>query len=102
MADATPVQAPGTCLTCIHWGQRVSYWNPPPHPPRPPAYILYGEKGKQPLEFPEAAVIEAYKGWGMLTGPEFGCIHWEAGGTAQPPGDHPARQFTHPDPAPAA
>jgi hypothetical protein len=101
MADATPFQAPGTCLTCMHWGQRVSYWNTPTHRTCASPYILYGEKVQQALEFSDAAVVEAYKGWGMLTGPDFGCIHWEAGGTANPPGDHPAMQSAHPDAAPA-
>lgn len=31
-----------------------------------------------------AVLIEDDEGWGMLTGPAFGCVHWQADGRGSP------------------
>ena len=40
---------------------------------------LYWGYGILPREVPpDSALVEDDEGWGMMTGPKFGCVQWEA------------------------
>jgi hypothetical protein len=40
--------------------------------------IIYGYDNKGSVPTPDSARIENDEGWGMITGPDFGCIHASA------------------------
>lgn len=68
----------GRCATCDNWGNnrnyaeddgaRIKSCNCPKF-----VYGYHYDKGDVPND---GAAIEDDEGWGMLTGSEFGCIHW--------------------------
>lgn len=67
------------CGTCTHWGGRVPAWNTLVHRTCNAPAVLYGSRLREALQQADSAVIETYEGWGVLTGPDFGCVHWQAG-----------------------
>ena len=67
------------CRSCRHWGnsrnglsdndQRLRSCDCPK--------LEYGYHRELDVVPNDGAAIEDDEGWGMLTGPDFGCIHWE-------------------------
>lgn len=82
-----PTSAPERrCGSCTHWGGRVSHWNTIVHRTCGCPQILHGNLIADAITDPTSAVAETYQGWGLLTGPQFGCVHWQAG--PQQPSPH--------------
>lgn len=66
------------CKTCKHWLVDRDYW---PHEERlrscaSPGWLMgYNHKA---VDVPDDGVlVENDEGWGVMMGPEFGCVHWE-------------------------
>jgi hypothetical protein len=72
-----------TCKTCRHWDTKHSYSVPDAlgfHDCNCPK-IVYSDDCPDKPSFPsDMAVYTDYEGYaaGFTTGPDFGCIHWEA------------------------
>lgn len=66
------------CGTCRHWGMRATHWNTMLHRTCDSPQVLYGPARGQGRASPRAAIVEMQEGWGLLTGPQWGCVHWEA------------------------
>jgi hypothetical protein len=76
MTDAWTPQ-PHHCSTCRYWGMRLAHWNTRVQRTCDAPQFLYGrDRVQRALDFPEAAVAETWEGWGLLVGPDFGCVHW--------------------------
>ena len=67
-----------TCKTCKHWGhsrgcaessKRLKSCSAP--------LIKYGYRVEESEVADNGALVEDDEGWGMLTGPEFGCVFHE-------------------------
>ena len=68
----------GRCKDCRYWQITDRHWTKvEKNTCRAPA-MLFGY-GFEPHEVPDDGVlIEDDEGWGWLTGPDFGCVHWES------------------------
>lgn len=64
------IQECGRCKTCQHYKPTDTVACKCPK-------MLYGY-GAKTLDEPDQVRIENDEGWGMIPGPEFGCIHHEA------------------------
>jgi hypothetical protein len=74
-------QAPrGHCEDCRYWGIRVPAWNTYSLKTCGAAPFVYGYDLQAVLAVPAAVAVENHTGWGLLTGPRFGCVHWAAPG----------------------
>lgn len=68
-----------TCKTCEHWKQ--SWRSGLSTDPKGPFGSCESPKIKQGYQYnakdllPDEAIVENDEGWGMETGPDFGCIH---------------------------
>lgn len=60
------------CATCVHWGNDDSGRLKSCSCPK----FIYGYWVKHDDILDDGAAIEDDEGWGMVTGPAFGCIHW--------------------------
>lgn len=74
-----------TCKDCKHWAGSWRYCNSKQES-RPRCGSCSCPKLRQGYEYgfeeggcaPDECAIETDEGWGIETGPDFGCIHWEA------------------------
>ena len=68
----------GRCGTCLHWGNSRNYADDKDERLKScdcPKFE-YGYHSEMEDISNDGAAIEDDEGWGMLTGSEFGCIHW--------------------------
>ncbi len=68
----------GRCFTCKHWGKNRSYGEDEYRRLKTcdcPKFE-YGYHSDHDDIPNDGAAIEDDEGWGMVTGPDFGCIHW--------------------------
>jgi hypothetical protein len=66
-----------TCKTCKHWGRRVERFDGMRLKSCDAPLIRYGYHVSEDEVTDNGALVEDDEGWGMVTGPEFGCLHWE-------------------------
>jgi hypothetical protein len=102
MSEETP--AAPTCSTCLYWGTRQDYWNTYVHRTCDAPQMRYGKALLQDaMAEPTTAVVETWEGWGILVGPDFGCVHHVP--NPNPTAAHPAMAMQSapgaPSPAPA-
>ena len=69
-----------TCKTCKHWGHSRNWWIDAGDRLKSCSApkIGYGYKIDGAEITDDGALIEDDEGWGMLTGPAFGCVLHEA------------------------
>lgn len=71
------------CATCDHWGNDRNYSNDTEKRLKscncPKFFYGYNHDDNEVPD--DGASIEDDEGWGMLTGPAFGCIHWTRSNT---------------------
>jgi hypothetical protein len=67
----------GLCCTCAHWRPGVSA-SGDPGCVSPKMVYGYGSYNAAPSHDDDMVWIENDEGWGIATGPEFGCVHWSA------------------------
>lgn len=66
----------GTCDTCRHWApsteaHRTEYAMTCESPKWLRGYLVDAVPA-------DGVLVENDEGWAVLTGPKFGCVHWEA------------------------
>jgi hypothetical protein len=72
----------GRCATCVHWGNSRAFTDDELNRLKScdcPKFT-YGYWDKEGEVPDDGGRIEDDEGWGMVTGPEFGCIHWKEKG----------------------
>lgn len=66
------------CKTCAHWGNNRGYNEDADKRLKscdcPKFFYGYHSYNDTP---DDGAFIEDDEGWGMMVGPEFGCVNWE-------------------------
>jgi len=80
----------GYCETCRYWGGIRPAWNTHTLRTCGAPQVAYGYDVQAAMAIAEVALIENHQGWGMLTGPRFGCVHWAAPGVHAAPPVEPA------------
>lgn len=78
MPDPDPAPAQH-CETCQYWGARRPAFNMTMLRTCGCPALVHGYHIPEVLVDPrdDLAVIEDWEGWGLLTGPQFGCLHWQ-------------------------
>lgn len=68
----------GRCESCAFWGGRETRYPGEDLDDRKTCQCPKFHYGYSKAEIwtPDMVTIEDDEGWGMLTGPKFGCVHW--------------------------
>lgn len=66
-----------TCDGCKHWIQPTGSDNSPLGSCESPKFIK-GYHYEDVEALPDGVRVENDEGWGFVTAPKFGCVHWEA------------------------